>query len=92
MLCYILIIFSTQKNIQLPFYAHIVHIHLEICTTNQFAIALAAHLLCALHLQTSHDNPCDVTEIHNFRIFGIHKFLFMYKSFKKVSINVNQLT
>lgn len=30
--------------------------------TYQLAIAFAAHLLCALHLQTSHDKPCDVTE------------------------------
>lgn len=36
---------------------------LIISYTHQFAIALAAHRLCALHLQTSHDNPCDVTEI-----------------------------
>lgn len=30
--------------------------------TYQFATAFAAHRLCALHLHTSHDNPCEVTE------------------------------
>lgn len=40
-------------------------INILVLFTNQFAIAFAAHLLCALHLHTSHDSPCDVTEIRN---------------------------
>lgn len=45
---------SLSSIISLPTVANVVHL--------QFAIAFTAHLLCTLHLQTSHDRPCDVTE------------------------------
>ena len=40
---------STNNNSNIPTEASVVHL--------QFDIAFAAHLLCALNLQTSHDKP-----------------------------------
>lgn len=52
---------SASSIISRPTVASVVHL--------QFAIALAAHRLCTLHLHTSHDRPCDVTANENLIFF-----------------------
>jgi hypothetical protein len=58
---------SSSSMISLPTLANVVHL--------QLLMALTAHLLCDLNLQTSQLNPCDVTP-------DFKKFIYISGKFK----------